>query len=198
MKRPYRRRDFFVKKWFQARFILIFLLVLLAGGGIFASRTYRQSQSLLRNSLYSAHSTTVGTWEILRARIVRSNLDMCVTVLALALVFTVGYTWVVERAARRMRRNIGAYLHGDDPGQWLPIGRPVEFQRLQQLLAKGLLAQRKRIEEFRVRCADLGRRARQVREEAAQSGCAPAAAQLWELRAEYHELQKRYQRFLVE
>lgn len=198
MKHAYRRRDYFIKKWFQTRFLLMYLLILLAGGGIFASRTYRQSQRLLRISLYSAHSTYAGTWEILRDKIVRANLDMCSTVLAAAVVLTVGYTWVVESAARRMRKNIGAYLRGDDPGSWRPIGRPVEFQRLQELLAAGLLAHQEQIAELRGRCADLERQARQLREEAARSNGAPSAAQLGELRANYHELQNRYHRFLLE
>jgi hypothetical protein len=81
MKRPYRRRNYFIKKGFQGKFVLTFVLVSAIGGiiaiGVFNLLAYRKLDLMQ----YKIHIFTETTGQLLLRDILYANL------LALVFVF---------------------------------------------------------------------------------------------------------------
>ena len=60
-----RRRDFFIKKWLQFKFSLIFVLFIILGNVVFGTYVYRRIKEHLNYYLFTSHSNLNNTWEII-------------------------------------------------------------------------------------------------------------------------------------
>lgn len=189
MTKSYRRRDYFVKKWLQTRFIFYYLAVLTLGGVTLATFIYRRAGEGLRLAIFQSHSMEVTTWEVLRPDITAVNLTVTLSVTVIAVLITLLISWAVARASRVVIRNIQGTLAGRDPESWSPVPRPREFQQFQRNLADGIRVHREKVEALRRACTELAGELRQTRE----SGQDPDHALLQGLRIRYEKLRTLYQ-----
>jgi len=189
-----RRRDFFVKKWFQTRIACYLLLLLLAGGAALAAATHHRALAALRYCLYRGHVVECSSWEVLHDEVVKTTLAAAGTiVLALAAaVFVI--SWSVTRAARAVGRNVRAAIGGQDPADWRPPPRPGEFEILQRIIADGLVAHQERIEETRSRIADVREHLQDARDDLGRDPADFAPGRLGKLHASLAGL-RHYARF---
>lgn len=193
-----KRRDFFVKKWFQTRIICYYLLILVAGGGTLAFVIYKRAVATLRYCLFRGHSTECSSWELLRKTVVDTNVTATIGIMALAIAAVLVISWSVARASRAVRNNIRAAIAGQDPDAWLRPPRPHEFQNLQTKLAAGLAGHRDQVAEMRRNCAELRDRMRVAREDLAQNRPGSPPGKLRELHAGFENLKSLYRNFKVQ
>ncbi|MBI5015176.1 MAG: hypothetical protein HZB55_06755 [Deltaproteobacteria bacterium] len=127
--RAYRRRNFFVKHWFQVGFALypiLFLAVFLAAGSLYLERQVRET---LEFHLYLPHSRLANPWDVVGPAVLRVAVaGGGAFVLALA-------AWVWRRFARLHRDLSGlaawlAVVVGGRTGVVLPALRDVEVRLL--------------------------------------------------------------------
>lgn len=192
-----KRRDFFVKKWFQTRIICFYLLILLAGGGTLAFVIYKRAVATLRYCLFRGHSTECSSWELLRKEVVDTNVAAAIGIMALAIAAVLVISWSVARASRAVRTNIRAAIDGQDPGSWPRPPRPHEFRNLQEKLAAGLAGHQEQVGEMRRNCAALRDRIRETREDLAQNRPDSAPGKQRELHAGFENLKILYRNFKV-
>jgi hypothetical protein len=192
-----KRRDFFVKKWFQTRIICYYLLILAAGGGALAFVVYKRAVATLRYCLFRGHSTECSTWELLRKEVVDTNVAATIGIMALAIAAVLAISWSVARASRAVRLNIRGAIAGQDPGSWRRPPRPHEFQNLQDKLAAGLAGHQEQISAMRHSCTALRETIREAREalEQVRPGFAPVKQR--ELHAGFENLKILYRNFKV-
>ena len=192
-----RRRDYFIKKWFQGRIILYHLLVVAGGGAALSYVVYRRAVATLRYCLYRGHSTECSSWEVLRGEVVKTNLAATVVIIALALAAVLVISWAVARASRTVRRNIQAAIAGQDPGSWPRPPRPHEFRNLQQKLAAGLAGHREKVGEMRRSCSALREKIREAGEDLEQDRPWLTSGKQRELHAGFERLKNLYRHFKV-
>lgn len=191
------RRDFFVKKWFQTRIILYYLLILLAGGSALAYVIYRRAVATLRYCLFRGHSRECSTWELLREQVVDTNVTATIIAMALAIVAVFLISWAVARAAGAVTANVRAALSGRDPATWRRPPRPHEFRILQNKLAAGLAGHQERIDELRGGILALRQKIRQAREDLERGTGGGAVSRSRELHAGFENLKNLYKAFKV-
>jgi methyl-accepting chemotaxis protein len=68
------RRDYFIKKWLQFKFSLVFVAVIIAGNTIFGAYIYNEIKKNLRHYLYTSHTRLSNTWEIIEKVVIESSL----------------------------------------------------------------------------------------------------------------------------
>lgn len=192
------RRDFFVKKWFQARIAGWYLLVLAAGGGALALVMYRRTLAALRACFYRGHVVECSSWELLRGEVVKTGLAATVIVVALAMAAVLAICWSVARASRAVRTNVRAAIAGQDPGAWPPPPRPHEFRRLQHKLAAGLAGHQGHVDEMRRACALLRDGIRGAHDDPEQGPAGLTPGKLRELHAGFADLKRRYRDFTAD
>lgn len=198
MQRPYRRRDYLTKKWLQGRFALYYLAVLVLGSGALSYFLHQAARIRLRAALFRNHYTFTSTWEILRESVLQTNLITWAIVILAAVLVTVINAWVIERAARRIKENIDAFLEGKKSDTWAAVNEPKEFRHFQQALAEALQEHERKLADLGSSCAELERLLRETREEALARGQAPSLVRLWDLRQRFSALQQRHRHFVLE
>ncbi|MBI3815490.1 MAG: methyl-accepting chemotaxis protein [Nitrospinae bacterium] len=85
-KMDVKRRQHFIKKRFQARFIAKFILLILLGSAVSGIILYVMAGSKLGATYYSAHVKIENTWDILFPAIVTTNI-VTVILISLATVY---------------------------------------------------------------------------------------------------------------
>lgn len=191
------RRDFFVKKWFQARIICYYLLLLVAGGSALSYVIYTRALATLRYCLFRGHSRECSSWELLRAEVIKTNLTATVIIIALAILVVLLISWAVSRAARAVRANIRSAISGQDPGSWPSPPRPHEFRNLQNKLAAGLAGHQEKIFEMQRSCTALRDRIREARENLNQNRPGLASGKRREMHTGFENLKSLYRNFKV-
>jgi hypothetical protein len=193
-----KRRDYFIKKWFQTRIICYYLLILAAGGGALAFVIYRRALATLRYCLFRGHSTECSSWELLRAEVVRTNVVATVALIALAIAAVLAISWSVARAARAVSANIRRTIAGESPAVWTRPPRPHEFGTLQDQLAAGIAGHHAQVEQMRGACAALRDKIREARADlaAGRPGLAPGRQR--ELHAGFEGLKNLFRNFKVD
>lgn len=73
-KRDNRRRQFFIKKEFQGKFILLYALCVIGPAGLSVSALYVQARMALEKLLFSSHLKITHTGEIFRGLLINTNL----------------------------------------------------------------------------------------------------------------------------
>ena len=81
------RRDFFIKKWLQFKFTLIFLFIIVVGNILFGAYIYEKLNETLMYYMYVSHTTDVSnTWEIIGTLMIEPTLWTAVIFLTLFLI----------------------------------------------------------------------------------------------------------------
>lgn len=113
--RGYRRRNFFVKQWFQLRYMLLLAVGVLLGGAVYGVVLRYFLRKRLLELMYQSHSVLVNTWQALYPIIFRSTMVLFVVCLALLFVFLRIFAARVGRAAGKVESlsgNLGEHLDG--------------------------------------------------------------------------------------
>lgn len=192
------RRDFFVKKWFQARIICYYLLILVASGSALSYVVYRRAVATLRTCLFRGHATECNSWELLRAEVIRTNVTATIVIIALAILAVLLISWAVSRATRAVQTNIRSTIAGRPPGSWSRPPRPHEFRILQEKLATGLAGHQAQVDELRRSCAALRASIREARASLERQQPELAAGKQRMLHAGFENLKNLYRNFRVE
>jgi HAMP domain-containing protein len=192
-----KRQDYFSKKWFQARIILAYLAVLLAGAAGLVLYLDQFCRKTLRLEMYRGHSTAASPWEILRGGVVAANLVAAAAVIAVAIVLTLVISRFVARSATRVADNLRGSIDGRSPDTWAPPPRIYEFQHLHQLLADALSRHQLRLGELRDMCRILGGQVRAVRERLEQSAAAADPAVIRNLHARCERVRSTARQFTL-
>ena len=190
-----KRRDFFIKKWFQARIFCYYLVILAAGGGALAYVVYQRALASLRYCLFRGHVAECSSWEVLRDEVVRTNVVATAILIGLAMVAVLAISWAVARAARAVSANIRRTIAGEDPANWSRPPRPHEFRNLQRRLADDLAGHQTQVDEVRRRCSALRELLREARAELATSAAGLAPGKQRELHAGFENLKNLYRNF---
>jgi hypothetical protein len=185
-----KRRNFFVKKRLQARYIIYYLAIMMIGGFALFDLMQRHAHRALYLEMRQGHSTVFDTWSILEPQIVRANVIVILAVVAVAAATTLVVTRAVHRASVLLASNLGAWMRGLPAEHWAAIRHPAEFQHLQDRLAKALSDYQDRVAVIRREVADLGRGARAVRERAAAG--AVSDRDIEELRAGFARVTRHF------
>jgi len=159
-----KRRNFFVKKGLQTRYIMYYLFIMLASSVALFLLLLRYARLAIRTEMSQGHSVVFHTWDILRPEMVRASLSVVVIVMLLAVAATLTLSWTVSRASRQIVANIEGYRPGPGTAGWTPVKHPAEFQHLQNQLAGALDNYGARLGRLRGEVTDLGRLYRQARE----------------------------------
>lgn len=192
------RRDFFVKKWFQARIACYYLLILAAGGAALSFVIYKRAVATLRYCLFRGHSTECSSWELLRDAVVSTNVVATIIVVSLAIATVLLLSGLVARSSRVVRANIRATISGQAPGFWPQPPRPHEFRNLQAKLAAGVIAHGKRVEELRSVNAGLLAGIREACAALDQRPRGASPVKVRELQAGYGNLKNRFRGFRID
>jgi methyl-accepting chemotaxis protein len=113
MTKPYKRRKYFIKKGFQARFILRFLIVSLVGGvfavGFFNFLAYRKMDVLL----FSMRIPAVNPGNVLFKEAVSANGMVLVLIVVVYLLVARGIHAKMAGSLHRIRADIHGLVRGD-------------------------------------------------------------------------------------
>ena len=94
-----RRRNFFIKQWFQLRYMLLLVVGTLLGGAVYAVVLRYFLRKRLLELMYQSHSLLVNTWPALYPLIFRSTMVLFLGCLVLLFVSLRIFAARVERAA---------------------------------------------------------------------------------------------------
>lgn len=83
-----RRRQFFVKKEFQGKFILLYALTITALSGIVAFRFYRGAQEALSRHFYRSHLRIERSGEALSSLLVETNIFAVIGIFMLVIILS--------------------------------------------------------------------------------------------------------------
>lgn len=194
-----RRRNYFVKKWLQGRYIVYYLSLLAASSAVFAILVYRSARSTLLEEMIMAHSDTIDTWSILEPEIMKMSTAVTIGVIVLGGLITVLIYWTVRRASEKIITNISVNTPpGLETGGWTSLRHPPEFQRLQESLREALGAHHGRLERLHREIGDLAKDVGQVREAAEKDGVADIDEEIARLRQKFVESRDHLQAIKVE
>ena len=163
-RRKIKRRNFFVKKWLQTRYIIYYLSIMLVSSVALFVLLFRYARLVIRTEMSHGHSVVFHTWDILRPEMVRASLSVVAIVVLLAVAATVTLSWTVSRASKRVTANIEDYRSGSGTAGWAPVRHPGEFQHFQDTLSGALDGYGTRLERLRGKAADLEEVSREVRQ----------------------------------
>ncbi|RMF45761.1 MAG: hypothetical protein D6751_06645 [Deltaproteobacteria bacterium] len=98
---PWRRRNFFIKKEFQGKFILTYALTLTGLAGLVTWILSIQMRAAIENHLYSSHLNIQRTGDFMFDLLVRTNMMAVIGILALVLLIS---GIIVSRLNRHFHR----------------------------------------------------------------------------------------------
>jgi methyl-accepting chemotaxis protein len=104
-ERPWRRRNYFIKKGFQARFILKFLGIVIFGSAISGCFIYLLTTRNIENTFYSSHIKISSTGQLVLPTLLRVNSGVIVLVLLAVAVLTLFISNKVAGPVYRMGKS---------------------------------------------------------------------------------------------
>jgi hypothetical protein len=158
-----KRRNYFVKRRLQSRYVAYYLAILLASSVALLFFLEHRARLVLRAEMFKAHSSVFDTWSILRPEIARNTLAVVVVLIVAAVLVTLAVTWAVHRATSTVAANLGSFCAGKSRESWAAVRHPRELACLQALLATGIDAHQARIAGLHAKVDDLLVRTRALR-----------------------------------
>lgn len=141
---PWRRRNFFIKKEFQGKFILTYALTLIALAGLVTWILSIQMRTAIENHLYSSHLNIQRTGDFMFDLLVRTNMFAVVGILALVLIISSIIIGRLNRHFHRMCQTLQAMSRGNFDTPDIPESRFHEITNLIRLIGELKLHYRKK------------------------------------------------------
>jgi len=188
-----KRRNYFVKRRLQARYVAYYLVILLASSAALLFFLEQRARLVLRTEMIKAHSSVFDTWSILRPEMARTTLAVVAVLIAAAALVTLAVTCVVHRASKTVAANLGAYCAGKGRVSWAGIRHPREMAELQTLLARGIETHEVRLSALHEKVGGFLSRIRALRvAEADDPGC---RGRVLSLRGEFQAAVRAFEHF---
>jgi len=129
----YKRRNYFVKKDFQIRFILKFCLIVLIGAGISAALILVLSRGTLTSSFYNSQLTIENTWTAILPDVIIAGIITLILITLATIAFTLFASHKIGGPLFRLEKEVKEIEKGD-------LTRKVTFREKDQItaLADGL------------------------------------------------------------
>ncbi len=141
---PWRRRNFFIKKEFQGKFILTYALTLIGLAGLVTWILSIQMRTAIEDHLYSSHLNIQRTGDFMFDLLVRTNMFAVFGILALVLVISSIIVGRLNRHFHRMCKTLQAMSRGDFTTPDIPESRFHEITNLIHLVEDLKLHYRKK------------------------------------------------------
>lgn len=111
--RDSRRRQFFIKKEFQGKFILLFALCVIAPAGLSVTALYVQARMALEKYLFSSHLKITHTGEIFSGLLIKTNLIGSALMIVLVMLLSLYIFRRLNTHFFRMEARLDAMGRGD-------------------------------------------------------------------------------------
>lgn len=111
--RDSRRRQFFIRKEFQGKFILLYALCAIGPAGLAVTVLYAQSRMALEKYLFSSHLKITHTGEIFSSLLIRTNLISSALVVVLVMLLSLYIFRRLNTHFSRMEARFDAMGRGD-------------------------------------------------------------------------------------
>jgi len=111
--RDSRRRQFFIKKEFQGKFILLFALCVIAPAGLSVTALYVQARMALEKYLFSSHLKITHTGEIFSGLLIKTNLIGSALMIVLVMLLSLYIFRRLNTHFSRMEARLDAMGRGD-------------------------------------------------------------------------------------
>jgi methyl-accepting chemotaxis protein len=149
----YRRRHYFIDRRFQGAFLVHFVGATLIAAGVAGFVVYRSLESALEEQMFSAHLRVASTCELMRGRLIMTNLVVAILLFAVAvgLVYRVakGCSFAFKRARIGIERvgegdlTVQVWAKASDhlEGLFQELNATIEHARDKATLARTVLAE---------------------------------------------------------
>ena len=111
--RDSRRRQFFIKKEFQGKFILLFALCVIGPVGLAVTALYVQARTELERYLFSTHLKITNTGEIFSGLLIKTNLISSAFMIMLVMLLSLYIFHRLNKHFFRMEARFDAMGQGD-------------------------------------------------------------------------------------
>jgi hypothetical protein len=128
-----RRKDFFIKKRFQATFIFYFLLVVITGAFLMGFLLYQRMSKALQFTMFMGHARAKTTWNIFQPLVVHTTIFSTLVTIGLTLLMTAVIIFYINRQCVllcRLSRKVG---NTSDPPV-VPAAGQREFKKIASYL----------------------------------------------------------------
>lgn len=112
-KRDSRRRQFFIKKEFQGKFILLFALCVIVPAALSVTALYVQARMALEKYLFSSHLKITHTGEIFSGLLIKTNLIGAALMIVLVILLSLSLFRRLNTHFFRMEARFDAMGRGD-------------------------------------------------------------------------------------
>lgn len=130
-KKDPRRRQFFIKKEFQGKFILLFALCVIGPAGLSVAVLYRQARQQLEKYLFSSHLKITHTGEIFSELLIKINLISATLIIVLVILLSLYIFHRLNMHFSRMETRFDAMGRGD----FSPLPQPTSrFNEVSNLI----------------------------------------------------------------
>jgi sensor histidine kinase YesM len=109
----FRRRHYFIDRKFQGAFVLRFLIATCLAAAVTGWIVYQSVTAAIENEMFSAHLTATHTGEIVRSRLVITNLAVAAALLIAAVAMAFRVARGCSFALRRARLGLESVAKGD-------------------------------------------------------------------------------------
>jgi hypothetical protein len=144
--RDSRRRQFFIRKEFQGKFILLYALCAIGPAGLAVTALYAQARMALEKYLFSSHLKITHTGEIFSGLLIRTNLISSALVIVLVMLLSLYIFRRLNTHFFRMEARFDAMGRGD----FSPLPQlPSRFKEVSTLIHHSEQTRQKYRERFR-------------------------------------------------
>lgn len=160
MARPVsRRRQFFIKKEFQGKFILLYAVVIISLAGLIAFQLYRSGQNVLDQNLYISHVKIESTGDILFGLLLETNILAAFGIVLIVIILSFVVFSRLNTHFFRMEERLDAMAGGDFT---TPSQPPSRFHEISRLISMVQGAQ----DDYRQRFGDIAEALNEI-----ETGC---------------------------
>ncbi|MFH1289053.1 MAG: methyl-accepting chemotaxis protein [bacterium] len=108
-----KRKDYFIKKAFQLKFVSIFLALIVSGSVILGWVVYEMANQTLSRSFYESHIQIKSTWEIIFPAVVAATLLSIFTTGAICVIVVLVFSHRIAGPLYRFEKNLEEIARGN-------------------------------------------------------------------------------------
>jgi len=141
-----RRRQFFIKKEFQGKFILLYAMVIICLAGLITFQLFRSGQDVLTRNLYVSHLKVQSTGEILFGLLLKTNVFALLGIVLVVIILSFIVFSRLNAHFFRMEQRLEAMTQGDFSFSPQPASHFNEISRLISMVQSAQSDYRQRFE----------------------------------------------------